>query len=245
VMDINVVCHIHSDWSYDAKTPLRQLAESFAKRNNTVVMMTEHDRGFSEKRYEEYRCACAEASSNEILVLPGMEYSDAENRVHVLTWGVPFLGEGLPTGEMLQAVKRHNGIAVLAHPTRRNAWQEIKPDWLECLTGIEVWNRKYDGWAPSATAPGLLGLGKFIPFVGLDYHTERQMFSLQMVLGLRGPCTEESVLDAVRRGRCSARAFGLPLDHTLLRTSMPGMKAAERGRRKLSSFVKKHTVAHR
>lgn len=174
-----------------------------------------------------------------------MEYSDAENRTHVLTWGVPFLGEGLPTGEMLELVKKYNGIAVLAHPSRRNAWQEFQQEWLCFLCGVEVWNRKYDGWAPSSAAPGLLGAGEFISFVGLDYHTERQMFPLQMQLDLTGSCTEENVLDAIRASRCSARAFGLPLDHAFLQTSMPGMKAAERGRRTLASLVKKRRPVHR
>ena len=67
-------------------------------------MMTEHDRGFSATRLAEYRDACMRASNSEILIVPGIEYSDAANQVHVLVWGkIPFLGENLPTGEMLEA----------------------------------------------------------------------------------------------------------------------------------------------
>src|SRR5258708_1224111 len=99
---IKAACHIHSDWSYDGKWPLAELAKEFARRGYGVLMMTEHDRGFSEKRWSEYREACAQASSTDILVVPGIEYSDGANPVHVLTWGaVPFLGENMPTGEML------------------------------------------------------------------------------------------------------------------------------------------------
>jgi len=60
--------------------------------------------------------------SAEILVVPGIEYIDAANRVHVLVWGeVPFLGERLSTNKMLEGVKIANGVAVLAHSSRRNA----------------------------------------------------------------------------------------------------------------------------
>src|SRR5690242_19858994 len=126
---IKAACHIHSDWSYDGKWPLGELAKEFARRGYRVLMMTEHDRGFSETRWFEYRKACAQASSIDILVVPGIEYSDADNTVHVLTWGpLPFLGENIPTGELLAKVKAANGVAVLAHPNRKEAWKQFQPE---------------------------------------------------------------------------------------------------------------------
>ncbi len=88
-----------------------------------------------------------------------------------LVWGeIPFLGAGLPTTGTLRAAKAAGGIAVLAHPSRKRAWQSFEPQWGDQLLGIETWNRKYDGWAPSETAPGLFGTaGGAIPFVGLDF----------------------------------------------------------------------------
>src|SRR5580704_12515074 len=119
-MEHLAVCHVHSKWSYDGSWSLEALSTRFSRRGCRVLMMTEHDRGFTAARFDQYREACAQASSGEILVLPGMEYSDAANRVHVLVWGpVPFLGEGLPTGEMLKRVKAANGVAVFAHPSRK------------------------------------------------------------------------------------------------------------------------------
>ena len=57
-------------------------------------MMTEHDKGFSEARLAKYRQACAEASSEKFLLMPGIEYSDPDNVIHLLTWApIPFLGE--------------------------------------------------------------------------------------------------------------------------------------------------------
>src|SRR4051794_11919959 len=103
---VRAACHIHSEWSYDAKWPITALANEFGRRGYRVVMMTEHDRGFTEARRQEHRAACADASSEKVFVLPGIEYSDAANAVHVLVWGpVPFVGENVPTHELLKAVK--------------------------------------------------------------------------------------------------------------------------------------------
>jgi len=229
-------CHLHSTWSYDGSWTLDALAERFGARGYRVIMVTEHDRGFSQQRYEDFREDCARASSDRILVLPGIEYSDSSNRIHVLVWGrIPFLGEGLPTPAMLDAVKSERGAAVLAHPSRRAAWQVFDPSWCDGLVGVEIWNRKYDGWAPSDMAPALVR-SQAVPFVGLDFHTIRQSFPLAMELDVHGAITEASVLDCLRARRCAPRAFGMPLTRQLFRKSMPLLNVAEHGRRTLASL---------
>lgn len=239
-MDIFAACHVHSVWSYDGSWELQALSRSFSERGYRVLMMTEHDRGFTAERLNEYREACSKASSDKILVVPGIEYSDAANRVHVLVWGnVPFLGEGLPTGEMLSRVRSAGGLAVFAHPSRREAWKSFEPSWKDALLGIEVWNRKYDGWAPSNNAKALLEMAHATPFVGLDFHTERQFFPLGMSLGVHGEISEQSVLAALRAKRCSARAFKLPVNQTVVRAAIPMLRMAERGRRMGASFVRR------
>ena len=206
-------------------------------------MMTEHDRGFSRERLEEFRAACAKASSSDILVVPGIEYSDSDNRVHVLVWGpVPFLGEGLPTSEVLESVRAANGVAVLAHPSRKKAWEKFEPYWAERLLGIEVWNRKYDGWAPSETSPVLIQKSSAIPFVGLDFHTDRQSFPLAMAFDIQADVMEDTVLDCLRSRRCSPRAFGAPLDQNLFRAALPALKVAERSRRTAASIARRAGV---
>src|SRR5258708_38741116 len=108
-MKVLAACHVHSAWSYDGSWSLQDLSAKFSRHGCRVLMMTEHDRGFSASRLAEYREACAQASSDRLLVVPGIEYSDPTNRIHVLVWGkIPFLGEGLPTGEMLDSVQAAN-----------------------------------------------------------------------------------------------------------------------------------------
>jgi hypothetical protein len=245
-MEALSVCHVHSHWSYDGSWSLEQLSAKFRGQGCRVLMMTEHDRGFTTERLEQYRAACTKASSRDLLVVPGIEYSDADNRVHVLVWGpVPFLGEGLPTSEMLESVRVANGVAVLAHPSRKKAWERFESHWAERLLGIEVWNRKYDGWAPSQTSPVLIEKSSAIPFVGLDFHTDRQSFPLSMALDIQASVTEDTVLDCLRSRRCSPRAFRSPLDQNLFRAALPALKIAERSRRTAASIARRSGVRSR
>lgn len=207
-MTVAAACHIHSEWSYDAKWSLRDLAAEFAGRGYRVLLVSEHDRGFSELRFQQHRGACADASSEDFLIVPGIEYSDPDNIVHILTWGVPsFLGEGLPTRQLLKEVKVNNGVAVLAHPARREAWTRYDPSWTSYLIGIELWNRKADGWAPSPVAATLLRETDLVPFASLDFHHRNQLFPLSMQLDITGPITEDSVVDCIRAHRCRAMVF--------------------------------------
>jgi predicted metal-dependent phosphoesterase TrpH len=233
---IKAACHVHSEWSYDGKWPLSKLVNQFGPRGYRVLLTTEHDRGFSERRLLEYRRACAHASSDQVLLIPGIEYSDANNVVHILVWGnVPCLGEGLATEEVLKGVKAANGIAVLAHPSRREAWKVYQQSWSDALLGIEIWNRKSDGWAPGRRAIPLLRRTSLVPFVGLDFHTQRQFFPLAAELELELPVTEESVLTCLDHRRFRSTAFGMQVGYSGLEGwQAAAFHAAERCRRSLA-----------
>lgn len=230
---VSAAFHIHSNWSYDGQWTLPELARAFSRRGYRILMVADHDRGFTEARRRQHRDACAQASSESILLIPGIEYSDAQNTVHVLVWGsVPFLGEGLSTLELLKAARAAGGLAVLAHPSRRQAWRVFDPAWSEYLLGIEVWNRKADGWAPSTAAQRLLEGTSLIPFVSLDFHAKNQMFPLSMALEISSTISEASILECLRGGACHAMAFSRPAREVL--GGWPGfaLQPAERLRRK-------------
>jgi hypothetical protein len=182
-----------------------------------------------------------EASSERMLILPGIEYSDAANMVHVLVWGpVPFLGEGIPTIDILKGVKASNGVAVLAHPSRREAWRLVECAWGEYLLGIEIWNRKTDGWAPSTAASRLVERASVVPFVGMDFHDLNQLFPLTMEVDtFQSPVDEDSVLASLRERRCHARALGMSLGEGFYRRTVPALKVAETGRRFLGRVYRR------
>ncbi|MGA2870801.1 MAG: hypothetical protein ABSF34_16765 [Verrucomicrobiota bacterium] len=238
---VKAACHIHSDWSYDGKWSLPKLAGEFGQRGYRVLLMTEHDRGFTAARLNEYRAACAEASSAAVRVVPGIEYSDASNTLHILVWGLDsFLGEALPTGELLKQVKSAGGIAVLAHPSRKEAWKQFDPQWASYLLGIEVWNRKTDGWAPGKDAGPLMAGTSLLPFVGMDFHTPRQFFPLATELDIEPAITESSVLECLNSRRCRAMALNRPVTTFLPQGwRRSGLRAVESGRRTAALALRK------
>lgn len=233
-------CHVHSDWSYDGTFPLEALHDKFARAGYRALLITEHDRGFSRERLAQLRQRCSAISTAELLVTPGIEYSDAANQVHILVWGnVPFLGEGRPTKEILEKVKSHAGVAVLAHPARREAWRCVDPSWGELLLGVEVWNRKYDGWAPSPLAQELQERFGVVAFAGLDFHTQKQFFPLGMSMNIPSDITEEALLASMRARRLEPCLAGAQLDGHLVRYGLPILRAAEKARRGARAVSKK------
>jgi hypothetical protein len=136
----------------------------------------------------------------------------------------------------LDKVKTAGGIAVLAHPSRKEAWKKFDPQWASQLAGIEIWNRKTDGWAPSNTAIPLMQGTSLLPFVGLDFHSSRQFFPLAAHIDLRTPVSEVSVMDGLTHGRCHTTVFGQPFEQQGLNGwRLVGLHAAERCRRSVAA----------
>jgi hypothetical protein len=194
--------HVHSDWSYDGSWTLSDLARAFAQRGYRAVLMAEHDRGFDPGRWSEYREACAAASTPDLLLVPGMEYASPDEDVHVPVWGSgSFLGSGLPTGTLLSRAAEQGRLAVIAHPRRRDVWQRLDPAWLGLAHGIEIWNRKYDGWAPFAPARSIAEHSGLVSYVGLDFHSARQFAPLAMEVDLDDGAVDEPALLAALAAR--------------------------------------------
>ena len=233
--------HIHSDWSYDGRWPLSKLASAFGKAGYRFIFTAEHDASFDNCRWESYRRACIEAGNGRIAIVPGIEYSDPANTVHVLVWGdMPFLGAGLDTASLLERVNDLNGLAVLAHPSRRGACRKFDPSWAPFLLGVEQWNRKVDGVAPCAEATALLNMVPGLaPFVGMDFHTVNQFFPLAMVLQVEGGFSVEGALNAMRNRRFSAQALGVSLGVFTSGSLGRAAAVAERFRRSVRNAVRR------
>ena len=91
---ISIALHNHSRWSYDGSWSLKGLARFFGTLGYDAVMMTEHDTGFDPDAFAAYRAECAAASTVRCRIIPGIEYSSPDNRIHILTWGLEsFLAE--------------------------------------------------------------------------------------------------------------------------------------------------------
>jgi hypothetical protein len=239
-MIVKAVTHIHSAWSYDGNWDLSRIAGFFGRLGYDLVLTAEHDRTFDHQRWEDYKKACSEASSKNTLIIPGIEYSDANNDIHVLAWGVSeFLGSNQSTGDILKKASEKNGICVLAHPSRRKAWQKIDSSWLPLFHGIELWNRKFDGIAPSREASDLLkSFSKATPFVALDFHRINQFFPLSMMIQVNGSLSAENVFIALRMGHSYPLALGISASRFTGGYLSPCVKLADRIRRLIAKSIK-------
>jgi len=231
-MSIRAAMHVHSTWSYDGHWALDRIVPEFTRRGYQVLLMTEHDLGFSEERRQQYWAACRQASTDRLLVIPGMEYSDPSNTIHLLVWGdIPFLGAGQETMTVLEKVTAAGGVCVLAHPSRRSAWRLFRSEWRQHLAGIEIWNRKTDGWAASAEATRLIAETGARATVGLDFHSAKQLFPLAVLLELEGRPEEAKVLAALRRGAFRGEALGREVTAFTGKIAGPATRVLEGGRR--------------
>ncbi len=194
---VRAVLHAHSTWSYDGHWSLAKIARLFGAMGARAVMMTEHDTGFSPDRYDEYRAACAQASTRLCRIVPGIEYSCPDNDVHILTWGLDrFLSEHHPVMETLEAVRSSNGVAVFAHPVRRNAYDLFDPAWVPYLSAIELWNRKSDGLTIGREARDLIRDTGLPATVGIDFHRMRHVYPLFNRVSVAGDLPLETALVA-------------------------------------------------
>jgi len=232
IRSVRAAAHVHSDWSDDGSRSLADIARTFAWLGCDVVLMSEHSRGFTAAKWDEYAAACQQASTGRLLLVPGIEYGDDDDTVHTPVWGpVPFLGDRRPTGELLAAAHAAGGVAMWAHPWRRDAWRRFDPGWLGYLAAVEVWNRKYDGIAPNRDATALAARTGLRPAVALDFHTRRQLFPLTLRLDLDGGLSRPAVWAALAGGRFTARALGLPVGTLTHGPGGAALRGLDRARR--------------
>lgn len=241
-MTSRAAVHIHSDWSHDGTWPLSRLASFFRRVGCRLVLTAEHAESFDSDRWGKYRQACRAASGREIIIVPGMEYSDPSNTLHVLVWGdnMPFLGPVQDIERLLNRVSELRGSAVLAHPSRKDAWQRFDTSWALFLLGIEQWNRKFDGVAPSKEASILLNRNpNLVAFVGLDFHRSNQYFPLTMRLQVGAGLGEGEVMGALRQKRVSAEFLRMPLKHFTGGICGGAMTATDRLRRLARKIIRR------
>lgn len=207
-----VALHLHSSWSYDGRWRLGSIARLANLAGLDAALMTEHDDTFDQSRFDAYRVACAQASTSACRLVPGIEYSGPDNDVHILTWGVDhFLGARRPVAEILAHVAQGGGVAVLAHPRRRDVWRSFDPAWAPLLHGVEIWNRKSDGIAPFDPALDIAARTGLPPLVGVDFHRLNQLWPLHCRVPAASGDVEADALAALRKGLAEPCAFGAPL----------------------------------
>jgi predicted metal-dependent phosphoesterase TrpH len=232
-----VLLHNHSTWS-DGAMSLDTVARWGERLGASAVVMSDHDYYFTPMKWDDYVSACQRASTTKCSVIPGVEYSSPNDRLHIVTMGTPrFHGARRDILETLSAVRADGGANILAHPTRKNAFDLITSNLLPLLDAIEIWNRKVDGLSPIKQYFQFAHSRGLATTVGMDLHTRRQIFPMWNEIELPPTLLDGHTIAAAIRSReiVPACIFGRlqPSSHATSLASTKFLTGAEKLRRLL------------
>ncbi|MEZ4599283.1 MAG: PHP domain-containing protein [Syntrophotaleaceae bacterium] len=141
------IYHIHSNYSYDGTNSLEEIADWARAHGIRFVLLTEHDLGFDQEKFDRYLFECSKYRK-DVLLVPGMEYEVIHRGgiIHIGAVGLPdlvqrsVLDKGIEP--LVEKIHEKGGIAVLHHPS--NIRRLLNKDDLKSFDFIEVWNTKFD-----------------------------------------------------------------------------------------------------
>jgi hypothetical protein len=229
---LRLAAHIHTEWSDDAHDSIAHLTRLLRRAGYDGALLCDHDRTMTEERWQQVVRECERGSRDGFVLVPGIEYQDRDHVVHLPVYGnVPFMGGSPDIGNTIRAAHAAGGAAVFAHPARRDAHERFDGGWSRFLSGIEVWNRKYDGIRPNGWALDTAAQHGLPAFVSLDYHGPRQLYPLAMRVDVPRGSTSSDVIAAIREKRIRATAFGAAparFDHGLIGDVARGLENIRR-----------------
>lgn len=151
------------------------------------VILTDHAEGFTEARFAEYVAQCRAYSSEELILVPGLEYTFEERygRIEILLIGDEAFVEAKEMAQVWNHKHRKDLIAILPHPAKFKIRPAQLPSQFDL---IEVWNRRYDGgfFPPRQNLSFFRAVSEHIPHVqavsGVDYHEPGDALDLVTVV---------------------------------------------------------------
>jgi hypothetical protein len=176
---MRVLAHAHSRWSHDSAMTLSDWIGLARGLGVGTVLLTDHEEaGWSAQRYAEYDRECRAASTPDVTLVPGLEFSQ-EGR-HLLCYGLKAFPPRPSSPEALAREVRAQGRWLcLAHPAKYQ-WR-FSDSILGAVDAVEVWNSKwiYDGMLGPhprtlRLSPGSLWLA------GQDVHKPKHLSRLFM-----------------------------------------------------------------
>jgi predicted metal-dependent phosphoesterase TrpH len=198
------VLHVHSQFS-DGEESLERIVQTFKDAGMAFIAVSDHAEVFDEQRMQEYVAICDSLSSNNFLVIPGLEFALKGGSIHILGYGITKRVRASSMEQLVSGIHEGGGIAVLAHPPvgSINMIGTIKGE----LDGIEVWNGRYDGTvAPRAESFQLLRRVrmsnlKAVAYCGVDFHKIGQARKPVYVEVESNALERREILNLLRAGR--------------------------------------------
>ena len=217
--------HLHSQYSYDGRIPLAEMASFLKSKGYSFGLMSEHNYHRSEKRYlcreelSNFIRECQSLSSPEFLLIPGLEYSCCDNKVHIVVTPLADNSalEGIETPEqVIEKTRREKSLAFLVHPFFGEAYRRVSPEVFGKFDGFEVWNYNYQ----SRRGPSLSECGQLkqwfkrpgvLAVAGLDLHRREKFGDVWIEMEVSS-LNQEAVFGNLRQGKYTLSACGRHFD---------------------------------
>jgi predicted metal-dependent phosphoesterase TrpH len=213
-MTIDCLAHVHSSFSYDSRTDLADIAATARRHEFRAVLMSEHNNRLNDEQVAAFVKRCDELSDDRLLIVPGLELAFDSNRVHLLAYGIrtyiDSMHEGCTFQELVRATREAGGLAVLAHPSHKQAVERLSPDDLRQVDGVEIWNVKNGNrFVPTASDVRLLQRlrsadGRQFGYGGVDWHHLVNFTPLALEVDT-GEVSWPALREALRNGRFRIR----------------------------------------
>jgi hypothetical protein len=204
------VTHIHSKYSFDGRLELREVQALFEERGCDFVLMSEHIEEMRTDDVCRFIDDCRRYSTDRCLLIPGIEM----DALHILIFGAK---EGKLASSLLESAEQfreQGALIVLSHPIKL---RRGIPEGIEAmLSGVEVWNCRYDGkWLPRLSNVRLLnqlrvGNPKLVATCGIDFHSRSDYADVRMEVETNER-SERQILNAIRTGRVRITRKGRPI----------------------------------
>jgi hypothetical protein len=171
--DFKGIIHVHSNYSYDGKHSIDEIAAFARQRSYAFVGMSEHSDTLDSDKVKRMRDECRRASTPDCLIIPGIEFTCLDN-LHLIGLGVRDYDSSKDPLVINDFIQEQGGVAIIAHPKRYQ--YQIPSELLSAVNGIEIWNSGYDGrFVPNDQSLKLLKSGRerqkfLLAFGGQDLH---------------------------------------------------------------------------
>ncbi|MDY6971067.1 MAG: PHP domain-containing protein [Thermodesulfobacteriota bacterium] len=195
--------HIHTDYSYDGRDSLQDVAQLARRKGYSFLLLTEHNDVFDDEKMRRFVAECERLSTTDFTIIPGLEVNCDFGR-HLLAIGIrKYIGMADPE-KVIDKIKENGGLAIFPHPGLHQFRSFL--DTASNLDGVEVWNSRYDSkFAPNPKSFSLLkNLRKENPGVfaygGQDLHSVQELDDLCLRIELSRP-SEFEILHRLEKGR--------------------------------------------
>lgn len=209
------VLHLHSTYS-DGACSLAQLAELARAAGLDFLVPADHDTYLDRDRLARYVAECAGLSSDDLLIVPGVEF-EREGR-HVVAFGPDGLLARLDAVTVVNdpaSVRAQGGFTIWAHPALTFSPTLHKPLQLP-YDAWEIWNLRADGAHPCVPLRRALRrrsprLWPVRPLAGADFHGGSSLGAAGLSVSLSTALSSVTLCEALRAGHYSLSDQSGPL----------------------------------